>query len=173
MQVRTPQTHPDLLFEVPRPNRSIFLAGSIEMGKAEPWQDELISFLSSKSDVPEDLIVFNPRRDDWDSSWKTGLDYDENFSHQVHWELRMQEQAKIKTFYFAKDTLSPITLLEFGLQLSESLWEDEEIIIYLDPGYLRGGNVAITARYFGQTIGTSKEEFFERVYARTKAQINL
>ena len=45
---------------------SVFLAGSIEMGKAEDWQSETIKALSDL----ENIEVFNPRRDDWDSSWK-------------------------------------------------------------------------------------------------------
>ena len=42
----------------------VFLAGSIEMGKAEDWQAKL-----EKSLKDLEITVFNPRRDDWDSSW--------------------------------------------------------------------------------------------------------
>ena len=42
---------------------NIFLAGSIEMGTAENWQERLVRELAS-----EDVTIFNPRRDDWDSS---------------------------------------------------------------------------------------------------------
>ncbi|MEM7798371.1 MAG: nucleoside 2-deoxyribosyltransferase domain-containing protein, partial [Chloroflexota bacterium] len=37
---------------------SIFLAGSIEMDKAEDWQSRLTASLSDL-----DLVIFNPRRD--------------------------------------------------------------------------------------------------------------
>ena len=39
----------------------VFLAGSIEMGKAEDWQSEMTKFFNEL-----DWGVFNPRRDDWD-----------------------------------------------------------------------------------------------------------
>ncbi len=43
---------------------AIFLAGSIEMGKAENWQQRIERELTKC-----DGVIFNPRRDDWDSSW--------------------------------------------------------------------------------------------------------
>lgn len=43
---------------------SVFLAGSIEMGKAENWQIHVENLLEYT-----DCVIFNPRRDDWDSSW--------------------------------------------------------------------------------------------------------
>jgi hypothetical protein len=47
-----------------RSKKSIFLAGSIEMGKAEDWQKKLGEWLLLKN-----YNIFNPRRKDWDSSW--------------------------------------------------------------------------------------------------------
>lgn len=43
---------------------SVFLAGSIEMGSAENWQARVERELADY-----DVLIFNPRRDDWDSSW--------------------------------------------------------------------------------------------------------
>jgi hypothetical protein len=34
------------------------------MGKAENWQDKITQALSDTN-----ITIFNPRRDDWDSSW--------------------------------------------------------------------------------------------------------
>lgn len=45
--------------------KTVFLAGSIEMGEAENWQERVAGELS---DVPN-LTILNPRRDDWDRSW--------------------------------------------------------------------------------------------------------
>jgi len=44
---------------------SLFMGGSIDMGEAEDWQTRLEKDL----DIFDDLILLNPRRDDWDSSW--------------------------------------------------------------------------------------------------------
>src|SRR4051794_33293553 len=43
--------------------RCVFLAGSIEMGQAEPWQSAVEDALAG-----EDVVILNPRRDEWDSS---------------------------------------------------------------------------------------------------------
>lgn len=39
---------------------SIFLAGSIEMGKAEDWQTSVENYFKDQ----EDYTILNPRRDD-------------------------------------------------------------------------------------------------------------
>ncbi len=48
---------------------TIFLAGAIDMGQAEDWQTKV-----SEAITQFDVLVLNPRRDDWDSSWKTRKD---------------------------------------------------------------------------------------------------
>ena len=60
---------------------SVFLAGSIEMGKATRWQDAVVEKLSGY-----DVDIYNPRRDDWDSSW-TQENINEHFRKQVEWEV--------------------------------------------------------------------------------------
>ena len=45
------------------PGRSIFLAGSIEMGKAINWQVDISTRLS-----PYAVTLLNPRRGHWDAS---------------------------------------------------------------------------------------------------------
>jgi len=47
--------------KLPTNIKGIFLAGSIEMGKAEDWQKKVESLLKN-----ENIVIFNPRRDDWD-----------------------------------------------------------------------------------------------------------
>jgi len=56
-----------LIFDEPK---SIFLAGSIEMGKAENWQERVTKELKKFDNV----VIFNPRRDDWDSTWEQKID---------------------------------------------------------------------------------------------------
>ena len=65
---------------------SVFLAGSIEMGKAENWQDKVERLLAN-----EDIIIYNPRRDDWNSSWVQSKD-NPQFREQVEWELDYAEK---------------------------------------------------------------------------------
>lgn len=72
---------------------SIFLAGSIEMGKATHWQKKAGELLS------EQYIVLDPRRDDWDASWEQDIN-NPHFRVQVQWELDALERADKVLFYF-------------------------------------------------------------------------
>ncbi|KAL4264894.1 hypothetical protein AB1N83_006740 [Pleurotus pulmonarius] len=69
---------PPSRFEVA--GKSVFLAGSTERNIAPDWQSHITSLLSSR--LPnQPLTVLNPRRDDWDSSWKESI-HDERFREQ-------------------------------------------------------------------------------------------
>jgi hypothetical protein len=89
---------------------SLFLAGSIEEGKAEKWQDKV---WKEVKDIPA-LAVLNPRRDDWDDSWKEEIE-NKKFREQVEWELNGLENVDVVAMYFDSKTKSPITLLELGI----------------------------------------------------------
>lgn len=75
---------------------SVFLAGSIEMGRAELWQDAVADALRD-----EPLTILNPRRDDWDASWEQSS-ANPQFVAQVTWELDAQERAGLIAMYFAR-----------------------------------------------------------------------
>ena len=83
---------------------NVFLAGSIEMGVAEKWQEKVIAALSDRP-----IRFLNPRREDWDSSWKQNID-DEKFVEQVMWELESLEMAHIIIMYFLKCSINCNTL---------------------------------------------------------------
>jgi hypothetical protein len=131
----------------------VFLAGSIEMGVAEFWQDKAISNLSN---LP--IKIFNPRRLDWDSSWEQ-VPGDNEFSSQVNWELSMIGMADVILFYFDPDTKAPVTLLELGLTLGLRL----DIIVVCPNGYWRKGNVEITCARFGVPVLNTLEEGIEKI----------
>lgn len=111
---------------------SVFLAGSIEMGKAEDWQAILQTELTELK-----VTVFNPRRDDWDSSWEQKQSVDQ-FNYQVNWELNRLEEASIVFMYFSPGTQSPISLLELGAFAGRS-----HMIVCCPTGFWRKGNVDI------------------------------
>jgi hypothetical protein len=110
---------------------AIFLAGSIEMGLAENWQSIVEKFLQNKP-----VTIFNPRRDDWDSSWKQEKN-NPQFNRQVNWELDRLAQADIIFMYFEPSTKSPISLLELGA------YSDKDVIVCCPDGFWRKGNVDI------------------------------
>lgn len=110
---------------------SIFLGGSIDMGAAENWQDRLTKDLSDYNEI----VILNPRRDDWDSSWKQDPTEGTQFYEQVEWELECQEQADVNIYYFTADSKAPITLLELGL------FNDDNVVVCCPKEFYRYGNV--------------------------------
>lgn len=118
--------------------KSIFLAGSIEMGTAENWQDRLVRELADE----KHLVIYNPRRDDWDSTWEQTID-NEQFNEQVTWELNFLEKATIVPIYFSPGTKSPITLLELGL-----FADSGRLVVCCPDGFWRKGNVDIVCRNY-------------------------
>lgn len=113
--------------------KSVFLAGSIEMGKAEDWQARATDALS-----PAMQVIYNPRRLDWDSSWTQEIDNPE-FNAQVNWELDMIKIADYVLFYFDPNTKSPITLMELGTCVGRGA----TISVCCPKGFWRKGNVDI------------------------------
>lgn len=113
--------------------RRLFLAGSIEMGQAQQWQERIVNAVSGLAN----LVILNPRRDDWDSSWEQRA-ADPRFFEQVSWELDMLEAADVVVMYLAPDTRSPISLLELGLCARSG-----KLKVCCPPGFWRRGNVEV------------------------------
>ena len=134
----------------------IFLAGSIEMGVAENWQDKVANALED-----ENILILNPRRDDWDSSWAQSID-NPQFREQVEWELNGLERADIVVMYFDKDTKSPITLLELGL-LAIARRHNGGLIVCCPEGFWRKGNVDIVCKRYGIKQVNTIEQLVESV----------
>lgn len=94
---------------------SIFLAGTIDMGESENWQEKIAEEFENQESLIDNtkVDIYNPRRDDWDSSWKQDLD-NPKFFEQVTWELDQIDKSNIVIFNFLPTSKSPITLLELG-----------------------------------------------------------
>lgn len=127
-----------------RERRSVFLAGSIEMGKAEDWQSNLTKVFHEFG-----WDVLNPRRPDWDSSWEQKFE-NPQFFQQVTWELNALEHADFIVMYFAPDTKSPISLLELGVFAKSG-----KIRVVCPEGFWRKGNVDILCQYYNIPLYTS------------------
>jgi hypothetical protein len=117
---------------------SVFLAGSIEMGKAVDWQKEVTNEVSTYMSY-----IFNPRRDDWDSTWQQSM-YNEQFNTQVSWEMAALDIAQVIFMYFAPETKSPISLLELGMYASSG-----KMIVCCPMEFWRRGNVEMVCWRFG------------------------
>jgi GNAT superfamily N-acetyltransferase len=133
IEVKPPQ-------EWPRDKFSIFLAGAIDMGAAKAWQSYVVKHLSAY-----DVVILNPRREDWDSSWKQEAS-NPQFREQVAWESFGLRDADFRIFTFLNDSEAPITLLELGEHITEPG------AVCCEPKYYRKGNVDITGATNGMPV---------------------
>ena len=134
IEIQAPNLFPD-----PHDKPWIFLAGSIEMDAEEDWQSRVVQELSEL-----DVVILNPRRKDWDSSWVQEKS-NPQFSEQVNWELAGLYGSDLALFYFQPGTQSPISLLELGLQAVAP----DKVMVICPDGFWRKGNVDITCDSYG------------------------
>ncbi|KAK7184843.1 uncharacterized protein CC84DRAFT_1168741 [Paraphaeosphaeria sporulosa] len=141
---------------------SVFAAGSIEMGKAIPWQRLLENHLC---DLP--ITICNPRRGQWDPA-VTQRAKDAAFREQVEWELGALTASTVICFFFDHATMSPVTLMELGL------WaHSNKVVVCCNGDYWKGGNVHIVCERYGVPVVESFSELVPLVRAmlRTKGCI--
>lgn len=136
----------------------VFLAGSIEMGVAEDWQNSVEKVLALLSKG----TVLNPRRDDWDSSWEQSI-RDARFLQQVQWELEGLNRADHILMNFCADTQSPITLLELGLTARTG-----KLIVSCPDGFWRKGNVDIVSAHCGVPVFRCLDDAVDELLRRLR-----
>jgi hypothetical protein len=137
------------------PTPSVFLAGSIDMGAAENWQVQVEHGLQDL-----EIVILNPRRDDWDSSWVQSID-NLPFRTQVEWELSGLELASVVAMYFAPSSKAPITLLELGLCARSG-----KVVVCCPEGYWRRGNLEVVCRRYGAPLVSTLAELMAEVRNR-------
>src|SRR5262249_54765224 len=111
-----------------------------------------------------DIVILNPRRDEWDESWAQTI-HDAKFREQVEWELSAQEQATLIAMYFAPQTRSPVTLLELGLFAHSG-----KVIVACPEGFWRKGNIEVVCFRYGIPLVASLAELIARVREVTTRQ---
>lgn len=111
----------------------LFAGGTIDQGNSIDWQDEL-----AKKLAPYPGLYLNPRRDQWDSTWKQDPTPGTNFHKQVRWETDAQDVADILVYNFLPDSKSPVTMLELGRYGS---FGDKDIFVVCPKEFWRYGNV--------------------------------
>ena len=130
---------------------AVFLAGSIEMGKAELWQE---TFTERLSDLP--VTVFNPRRNDWNKEWKQDISFPSSKNRSTGKWTTLKKLMSL-LLYFQPGTMSPISLLELGLHASSG-----KVIVCCPEGYWRLGNVQVVCSRFGIPILDSMDELINQ-----------
>jgi len=139
---------PDSGYDAIHTDTTVFLAGSIEMGAAEDWQSVVPKHFEDKAN----LVFYNPRRDDWDSSWEQ-KESNPQFNYQVNWELGKLNRSDYVFMYFSPETKSPISLLELGMFVNE-----KNMVVCCPDGFWRKGNVEIVCSRAGVPVCNTLEE---------------
>lgn len=142
---------------------NVFLAGSIEQGKAKPWQTLVVEKLKDTF-----VTLFNPRREAWDATWVQDIT-NPDFAEQVTWELEMIDRSNIVFFYIQGDTLSPITLMELGIVLTERAHRHEHgkylgVVVVCEPEFWRLGNVQVLCKQHKITVLPTLERGIDHLF---------
>lgn len=151
------EVRPDNEVKYDKNKFKIFLAGTIDDGRSEKWQNKLLSDMtfyhltkdseedlgtgcdfSLGSDREQDIVVFNPRRDDWDDSWE-----DEKIEEQIRWEQEKMDEADIIVMVLIDDSKSPISLLELGIYGPQG-----KLFVFCTDKFYRFLNVKLTCEKY-------------------------
>jgi len=96
---------PDIL--LPKNEHSIFLAGGIS--GCTNWQQDVSKVLGrGNEDTLPNLVIFNPRRDDFP------IDDPDAAHEQIEWEEHALRYVDAIMFWFTDATLQPIAMFELG-----------------------------------------------------------
>lgn len=147
----------DVDYDKIKDKKKIFLAGSIDMGKAIHWQK-----MVEKSLEDLDVVIFNPRRDDFDAN----AEYSENSPYmieQIEWELEHIDKSDLVVFYFDPAGQAPITMFEMGLVAHRVYTMKKKGIILCPEGFWKRPNVLISAMYYDFSIVKNYDEFIHRI----------
>lgn len=137
--------------------RSIFLAGTIDMGGSRNWQDEHVKFFENNYKGCKDLYIFNPRRDT-DFPKETDPYFEREFDYQVNWELDHLEKADIIIMNILGTSKSPISLMELGA-FGRGL--HKKIYVICPKEFYRYGNVRIFCERYGITLFNDESIFLD------------
>ena len=119
----------------PQPGEvSLFLGGGIT--GCHDWQATLTRLLRNT-----DLVLINPRRAIWP------MDDPEASAKQIEWEYEHLQKATMIAFWFAPETLCPITLFEYG----KWLVRNKPLFVGCHPDYKRKLDVEVQTK-LGTTL---------------------
>lgn len=135
--------------------KSVFLAGTIDMGESENWQEIAIKKLTEeggKGFFKAKYHIYNPRRNNWNKDWEQKYENPE-FYQQVNWEIEAMEKADYIIMNFLPDSMSPITLMELGLYAKSG-----KLFVVCPDEFYRSGNVQIICRKYNIPLYKTLEE---------------
>lgn len=122
----------------------LFLAGTIDNGNSDNWQDDLIKAISN-IELMRDVNVYNPRREEWPSA-----DNYREIDRQIEWELFHLEKADLIIINILASSKSPISLMELGLFAKEG-----RLIVFCPKTFYRYDNVRVVCKRYGIPLFTT------------------
>lgn len=128
-----------------------FLAGSIDMGKAENWQSRVAGDLKFF-----DGTILNPRRADFDPDLRQSPD-EPKFLEQVEWELTCLENCDGIFLYLDPKGKAPVTMLELGK------FHDKITAVCCPKGFWREGNIEIFCTRYGVPFTRTYDAFLDKI----------
>lgn len=145
--------------------RSVFLAGTIDMGSSEDWQKKVVQAIKAHPDLK--AVIYNPRRKAWDNSWSQSIE-NPVFKEQVDWELEHIEVADVVAFNILPNSKSPIALLELGYVAARN--PHRAVVLCPDPFY-RKGNVDIMCHRYGIVRAKNFDDFVSLIIQKIKNRV--
>jgi hypothetical protein len=122
----------------------LFLAGTIDNGDSDNWQDELIRTINGV-ELMRPVNIYNPRREQWPSS----NDHNE-IDKQIEWELYHLEKADLIVMNILANSKSPISLMELGLFAKEG-----RLVVFCPKTFYRYDNVRVVCKRYGVPLFTT------------------
>ena len=104
---------------------SLFLAGTIDNGYSNNWQDAICSKLDG------DILVCNPRREHWNTNASI-----KELQYQIAWEQQWLHISDLIVMVLLDDSKSPISLMELGEFCSSG-----KLIVFCTKKFYRYWNV--------------------------------
>jgi len=137
-------------YEISPKENTVFFGGSIT--GAKDWQKNLFYHIFVKN-VKIGIIVFNPRRQNFNIANQSESEI------QISWEHKYLNLSKTLVFYFAEETLGPITLFELGGALERNLHiggTPQNILVYCEPEYKRKFDVKYQIKLVQETYSNKQ-----------------
>jgi len=116
---------------------TVFLAGGIS--NCPDWQTPAAEKIQAA--LGDSILIVNPRRNGWDMN-----SHVEESTKQILWEHKYLKQSAHILFWFPKETLCPITLLELGKYLVKPV----ALTIGTHPEYQRRLDVEVQSSLEGE-----------------------
>ena len=116
--------------------KSIFLAGTIDNGNSENWQEQVIDLYKN-----DEVTFYNPRHINWQPM--TSKEMQAELDYQILWEQEHLDKADLIVMCLLDDSKSPISLLELGLYS-----QSKKLIVFCNESFYRYRNIYLTCQKY-------------------------